>query len=146
MNRVTLIGRLTKDPQISYTTGSKPTQVARYSLAVDRRFSYGQEKTADYIPCVAFGKTAEFHEKYVRKGMKMGIDGHIQTGKYVNKDGKTVYTYDIVVDNIEFCEGKNENGRIANRADGEAAGDISTDGLDGFMTVADSVEEELPFS
>ena len=144
MNHVSLIGRLTKDPQISYTTGSKPTAVARFSLAVDRRFSYGQEKTADYIPCVAFGKTAEFFEKYVHKGMKMAVDGHIQTGKYTNKDGKTVYTYDVVIDTSEFCESKNDNGRIANNAD--SAGEPTTDGLDGFMAVSDGLEEELPFS
>lgn len=132
MNKVILIGRLTRDAEVKYTQGEKPTAVARYSLAVDRRFKREGDPDADFINCVAFGKNGEFAEKYLRKGMKIAVTGRIQTGSYTNKDGAKVYTTDIVVDDQEFCESKSSNSE-APKADS-----------DGFMTIPDGMEE-LPF-
>ena len=126
MNKVILCGRLTKDPEIRYTQGENAMAVARYSLAVDRR---GKEKEADFINCVCFGKTGEFAEKYLRKGMKILITGRIQTGSYKNKDGQTVYSTDVVVEEHEFCESKQTEEKK------------ETDGQ--FMNVPESAD--LPF-
>ena len=105
MNRVELIGRLTKEPEVRYTQGDSPMAVARYTLAVDRQVSK-QEQKADFINCIAFGKKGEFAEKYLHKGTKVAVSGRIQTGSYQHKDGYTVYTTDVVVEETEFCESK----------------------------------------
>ena len=113
MNKAILMGRLTKDPDIRYTQGDNSMCVARYTLAVDRRFSRNagnDGNNADFIPCVAFGKTAEFTEKYLKKGIKMAITGHIQTGSYTNRDGVKVYTTEVVIEDQEFAESKNASG------------------------------------
>lgn len=109
MNKVTLIGRLTKDPDVRYSTGENATAVARYSLAVDRKFKKEGEANADFINCIAFGKNGEFAEKYLHKGTKIAVTGRIQTGNYTNKDGQRVYTTDVVVEEHEFCENKGNN-------------------------------------
>lgn len=106
MNKVILMGRLTRDPEVRYSQGEQATAVARYTLAVDRR-GRSQENSADYIQCVAFGKAAEFAERYLHKGTKIVLTGRIQTGSYTNKDGQRVYTTDIVAEDQEFAESKN---------------------------------------
>ena len=135
MNSVQLIGRLTRDPEIRYTDGG--ASIARFGLAVDRRFKQENGADADFINIVSFGKTAEFIEKYFHKGMKIALNGRIQTGSYTDKDGKKVYTTDIVAENVEFCESK---GNSANN-------EVSAPASDGdFMSVPDGIEdEELPF-
>ena len=138
MNKCILMGRLTRDAEMRYSQGANTSAVARFSLAVDRRFKKEGEQTADFINCVAFGKTAEFIEKYGRKGTKFVVEGRIQTGSYTNKDGQTVYTTDIVVEQVEFAESKSNNG--SNTAGNTSAG--NTD----FMSVSDGLEEELPFA
>ena len=147
MNKVILMGRLTRDPEVRYSQGDASTAIARFSLAVDRRFKRdGDDQTADFINCVAFGRTAEFMERYARKGTKFVVEGRIQTGSYTNKDGQKVYTTDVVVENIEFAESKsssdNNNGGYvpADRpSPSGAAGD-------GFMNIPDGIDEELPFN
>ena len=141
MNKVILMGRLTRDPSISYTQANsvqESTCVARYALAVDRRFNRDGERKADFISCVAFGRRAEFVEKYLRKGTKIALTGRIQTGSYTNRDGQKVYTTDVAVEEQEFAESK-------------AAGQITQQNPapvseDGFMEIPDGLEEELPFS
>lgn len=137
MNKVILTGRLTKDPEVRYSTGANATCVARYTLAVDRRFKKDGEASADFINCVAFGKTGEFAEKYLTKGTKIAVVGRIQTGSYTDKDtGKKVYTTDIVVEEHEFCESKGTS----------SAPQAKTD-ADGFVSVPDSIEDDLlPFN
>ena len=138
MNQVCLVGRLTNDPEIRYTQGEKPMAVAKYTLAVDRRYKKDGEPTADFIRCVAFGKNAEFAEKFMSKGRRFGITGSIQTGSYQNKDGQTVYTTDIIVNSQDFCDSKQEGS--------EFTGGASSDS-DGFMNIPDGVEDEgLPFA
>ncbi|MCM1039942.1 MAG: single-stranded DNA-binding protein [Roseburia sp.] len=146
MNKVILMGRLTRDPEVRYSQGESATAVARYTLAVDRRFNRnGDENTADFINCVAFGRAGEFAEKYFRKGIKIAVTGRIQTGSYTNKDGVRVYTTDVVVEEQEFAESKNssssgEGGFTGgNRPEPAAAGD-------GFMNIPDGIDEELPFN
>ena len=112
MNSVQLVGRLTRDPEVRYTDGG--LSVARFSLAVDRRFKNENGPTADFPGCIAFGKTAEFIEKYFKKGMRIGIQGRIQTGQYTNNDGNKVYTTDVVVENCEFVESKSERSNSGN--------------------------------
>lgn len=141
MNKVILIGRLTKDPEIRYTEGNEPIAIARYSLAVDRR-TRGQdgEKEADFINCVAFRKNAEFAEKYLVKGMKIAITGRIQTGSYKNRDGQKVYTTDVVVEEQEFVESKKSEDRKGKQPAPEST-------PDGFMSLPDGVDEDgLPFN
>ena len=135
MNSVVLMGRLTKEPEVR-TTQSGLT-VAKYTLAVDRRFKKDGEPTADFIRCVAFGKGAEFAEKWLSKGIKIAISGRIQTGSYQDKDGKTVYTTDVIIDSQEFAESKSSND--ANRPEAPDPGD------DDFITVDGSLDDELPF-
>lgn len=106
MNKTILIGRSTKDADVRYSQGEKPMAIARISLAVDRKFKQEGQPTADFINCIAFGKTAEVIEKYVVKGTKIAVVGHIQTGSYTNKDGQKVYTTDVVIDELEFCESR----------------------------------------
>ena len=148
MNKVILMGRLTRDPDIRYSQGENAMAIARYTLAVDRRFkrdASGQEQAADFISCVAFGKTAEFAERYLRQGTKLVVEGRIQTGSYTNKDGQKVYTTDVVVENCEFAESKNSASDGGSYASSRpepvnAAGD-------GFMNIPDGVEDEgLPFN
>ena len=137
MNRVNLIGRLTRDPDIRVSQGG--TTVASYTLAVDRPIKKeGEEKNADFIRCISFGKTAEFCERYLFKGTKVGVDGRIQTGSYTDKDGKTVYTTDVVVESHTFCESR------GNRQQTEAAAQTESSGE--FVSIADGVDDEgLPF-
>lgn len=142
MNKVILMGRLTRDPEVRYTQGYNASAVARFSLAVDRRFKKDGEQTADFINCVAFGKTGEFIEKYGRKGTKFVVEGRIQTGSYTNKDGQKVYTTDVVVEQVEFAESKDsaDGNTTNNTANSNAPTDTS------FMDIPDSIDEELPFN
>ena len=142
MNKVVLMGRLTRDPEVRYSQGENPSAVARYSLAVDRRFKRDGEQNTDFINCVAFGKNGEFAEKYLRKGMKIAVTGRIQTGSYTNQYDQKVYTTDIVVEEHEFCESKG-SGSASGSA--PAAVPPQTDS-DGFMHVPDEIDEELPFN
>lgn len=145
MNKVILMGRLTRDPEVRYG-GANNSAVARFSLAVDRRFKRdGDEQTADFINCVAFGKTAEFLEKYARKGTKFVVEGRIQTGSYTNKEGQKVYTTDVVCENVEFAESKNSQGG-GSSFDGGTGFAPSSDAGDGFMNIPDGIDEELPFN
>lgn len=141
MNKVILMGRLTRDPSISYiqaNSAQESTCIARYSLAVDRRFNRDGERKADFISCVAFGRQAEFAEKYMRKGTKIAIIGRINTGSYTNRDGQKVYTTDVVVEEQEFAESKRTG--EATRQNPVLVSE------DGFMEIPDGLEEELPFS
>lgn len=136
MNKVILIGRLTREPEVRYAQGSNPTAVAKYSLAVPRKFKREGEPDCDFINCVAFGKSAEFAEKYLRKGTKIAVVGRIQTGSYTNKDGQKVYTTDVIVDEQEFCESRQQQ---------EQPKPAPTDDM-GFMQLPDGIEDsELPF-
>lgn len=128
MNKVILIGRMTGDPDIRQTTGENSTEVARYRLAVDRR-----GEGADFIPCAAFGKSAEFAERYLKKGMKIAVFGRIQTGSYTNKDGQKVYTTDVIVDEHEFCERR------------ETPETPKAEANDGFVNIPDNITD-LPFN
>ena len=141
MNKTVLMGRLTADPQVRYSRGDNATAVARYTLAVNRKFKKDGEPTADFIPCVVFGRSAEFTEKYFRKGMQVAVSGRIQTGSYTNKDGNKVYTTDVVVEEQEFAESK-----AANQQNQQSAGSGSIPASDGFMNIPDGMDEELPFS
>ena len=155
MNKVVLMGRLTRDPDIRYSNGETATAVARFTLAVDRRFGRKDgEQTAEFIGCVAFGRTAEFAEKYLRQGVKVAASGRIQTGSYTNREGQKVYTTDVVLDDIEFAESKSTSD--ANRggmgmgggyqaAPAPAPGPMGAAG-DGFMNIPDGIDEELPFN
>ena len=144
MNKVILIGRLTRDPEVRDSQGENHLAVARYSLAVDRRFKREGETDADFITCVAFGKQGEFAEKYLAKGTKICVVGRIQTGSYTNREGIKVYTTDVIVEEHEFVESR--------RAKAEAAGQPQDEGTpmpadeDGFIVVPTDLEEELPFS
>lgn len=134
MNKVIIIGRLTRDPEVRYTQGDHQTAIASYTLAVDRKT---KEKETDFISCKAFGKNGEFAEKYLRKGMKIAVVGRIQTGSYTNKDGQKVYTTDVIVEAHEFCESKS-GGNTENTNESSAS--------DGFMNIPDDIDEELPFN
>ena len=141
MNKVILIGRLTKDPEVRYSQGENVTAVARYSLAVDRRFKREGEQNADFINCVAFGKNGEFAEKYLRKGTKICVCGRIQTGSY-EKDGQKVYTTDVVVEEYDFCESKSSGNSEENKV---AQFPQQTTSSDGFMSIPEGLEDDLPF-
>ena len=141
MNKVILIGRLTRDPEVRYSAGENATAIARYTLAVDRKYKQEGQQNADFIQCIAFGRSAEFAEKYFRKGMKIAITGRIQTGNYTNKEGQKVYTTDVVIEEQEFAESKNASGADREARD-EAALQQSgykqssmTTGDDGFMHI-----------
>lgn len=145
MNKVELIGRLTRDPDVKYANGANGQMaVARYTLAVDRRFKRdGDEAQADFIGCVAFGKSGEFAEKYLKKGTKIAVAGRIQTGSYTNKDGQTVYTTDVVVEEQEFCESK----AAATQSAAPAPSPQTAQGGDDFINILDGVgEDDLPFN
>ena len=136
MNKVLIMGRLARDPEVHYTQGETPTAIARYTLAVDRRVKKEGEQTADFIGIVAFGKAAEFAEKYCHKGTKLLITGRIQTGSYTNRDGNKVYTTDVIAEDQEFCESKKTTEEDAPKTD-----------ADGFMNVPEGIDEnELPFA
>lgn len=150
MNKVILMGRLTRDPEVRYSQGDNAMAIARYTLAVDRRFNRNNndENSADFIGCVAFGKSAEFAERYLHKGTKIVATGRIQTGSYVNKDGVKVYTTDVVVEDQEFAESKaasqnNSQTSAGNRQ--QPPPPMPTD-KDGFMQIPDGIDEELPFN
>lgn len=145
MNKVMLMGRLTRDAEIRYSQGESATAIARFSLAVDRRFHRdNDDQTADFINCVAFGKAAEFLEKFGRKGVKFVVEGRIQTGSYTNKDGQRVYTTDVVVEQMEFAESKASSGNNSNN--GQSAPSPAPEGADGFMNIPEGIDEELPFN
>ena len=140
MNKVILAGRFTRDPEVRYTNDG--TSIARFSIAVNRRFvKEGSDQKADFLNCVAFGKSAEFIEKYFRKGMKADLSGRIQTGSYTNKDGVKVYTTDIVVEEIEFGEGKGSSQAQTASPTPNPEADP-----DGFMSIPDGIDEEMPFN
>ncbi|MCI5741889.1 MAG: single-stranded DNA-binding protein [Lachnospiraceae bacterium] len=146
MNKVILMGRLTRDPEVRYSQGEQSTAIARYTLAVDRRFRRdGDTQTADFINCVAFGRQGEFAEKYLRKGIKIAITGRIQTGSYTNKDGQKVYTTDVVVEEQEFAESKAASENNGGFAPADRPSPSSAAG-DGFMNIPDGIDEELPFN
>lgn len=135
MNKVILIGRLTRDPDIRYTQGENQMCIARYTLAVDRRGKKNDnQQNTDFISCVAMGKNGEFAEKYLRKGAKIAVEGRIQTGSYKNNEGQTVYTTDVMVDNHEFCESRGTSQPTTNPNDEE------------FMHIPEGIEEEIPFT
>lgn len=138
MNKVILIGRLTRDPKVTWTQGNPSNCIARFTLAVDRRYKREGEENADFISCVVFGKTAEFAEKYLRQGTKIIGCGRIQTGSYTNKEGQRVYTTDVVLEEVEFAESK----AAAQNSRPESA---QTDS-DGFMNIPDGLEDGLPFN
>ncbi|MFV0364069.1 MAG: single-stranded DNA-binding protein [Suipraeoptans sp.] len=147
MNKVILMGRLTRDPEVRYSQGENPTAVARFSLAVDRRFKRdNSEQTADFINCVAFGRQGEFMEKYFRKGMRAVVCGRIQTGSYTNKDGVKVYTTDVVAEEIEFAESKANSEAHSGESFGSQSPEPKADAGDGFMNIPDGIDEELPFN
>lgn len=137
MNSVQLVGRFTRDPEIRYADNG--TSIARFVIAVDRRYKTDGENAADFISCIAFGKTAEFIEKYFAKRNRIGLNGRIQTGSYTNKDGKKVYTTDVVAESVEFVESRNSNGDTNKALSGNASDD-------GFMDIPDGIDEELPFN
>lgn len=141
MNSVQLTGRFTRDPDVRYTDGG--STVARFTLAIDRRYKAENGPTADFVGCVAFGKTAEFIEKYFQKGMKMELNGRIQTGSYTNQEGQTIYTTDVVAEQVGFAESR----AAAERNSKETSFKPATDTDDGFMSIPDGIDdEELPFN
>ena len=146
MNKVILMGRLTRDPEVRYSQGDSASAVARYTLAVDRRFKRDGEQSADFINCVAFGRTAEFAERYLRQGVKIAVTGRIQTGSYTNRDGVKVYTTDVVIEEQEFAESKAASGASNSSYQASPAPSPSVDIGDGFMNIPDGIDEELPFS
>jgi len=143
MNKVILMGRLTRDPEVRYSAGENALAIARYTLAVDRRFRRDGEASADFIQCVSFGRTAEFAEKYFRQGLKIAVTGRIQTGSYTNRDGQKVYTTEVVVEEQEFAESKGSGSGSSQQNVPQQSPDV---GPDGFMNIPDGIEEELPFS
>lgn len=142
MNKVILMGRLTREPEIRYSQGDNAMAIARYTLAVNRRFKRDGEQAADFINCVSFGKIAEFAEKYLHQGTKIVVAGRIQTGSYTNKDNQKVYTTDVVIEECEFAESKSSSiGETQGRPTPEQAN------ADGFINIPDGVEDEgLPFN
>ena len=144
MNKVILMGRLTRDPEIRYSQGNDQMAIARYTLAVDRRFNRNGDQTADFINCVAFGRSAEFAEKYLKQGTKIVATGRIQTGSYTNKDGNKVYTTDVVIEDQEFAESK---GSSSDGGSYQPAGRPSpaNASAEGFMSIPEGIEDDLPF-
>lgn len=136
MNKVIIMGRLTRDPEIRYSQGENSLAVGRFTLAVDRKFKRDGEQSADFISCLSFGKAAEFEEKYFKQGTKVVITGRIQTGNYTNKDGQKVYTTEVVVEEQEFAEGKKSSD---NEESSKAAND-------GFLNIPTEIDEEMPFN
>ena len=150
MNKVILMGRLTRDPDVRYSAGENALAIARYTLAVDRRFKRDGEATADFISCVAFGRSAEFAERYFHQGIRIVVTGRIQTGSYTNREGQKVYTTEVVVEDQEFAESKSASDQYAAShpsapAPSAAAPTPSAVSADGFMNIPDGIDEELPF-
>ena len=141
MNKVILMGRLTRDPEVRYSQGENAIAIARYTLAVDRRFKReGDEQTADFISCVAFGKSGEFAEKWFKQGMKIAITGRLQSGSYTNKDGVKVYTTDVVIEEQEFAESKK-----ATEVNNGSSSSTHAKPDDSFLSLPEGVEDQLPF-
>lgn len=156
MNKVVLMGRLTREPDIRQSQGAEPVTIARYTLAVDRRVKKQKGQQADFISCVAFGKAGEFTEKYLHKGTKICVSGRIQTGSYTRQDGTKAYTTDVVIEEQEFAESKTDSGRSAmddqmaamyadQRSQEGQQGSIES-AMEGFMNIPDGIDEELPFN
>lgn len=146
MNKVILLGRLVREPETRYGGTNDSMAVCRYTLAVDRKFKKDNEPTADFINCVAFGKTAEFSEKYFTRGLRVAVSGRIQTGSYTNRDGQKVYTTDVVVEEHEIAQSRSE---ASNQQESNRQPEISPYGKDkdnGFMNIPDGIDDELPFS
>ena len=143
MNKVILIGRLTREPEIRYSQGNDQMAIARYTLAVDRRFNRNGDQTADFINCVAFGRSAEFAEKYLKQGTKIVATGRIQTGSYTNKDGNKVYTTDVVIEDQEFAESKGNSTESDSAPSGRP--NPANASADGFMSIPEGIEDDLPF-
>ena len=146
MNKVILMGRLTRDPEVRYSQGDNATAIARFTLAVDRRIKRDNEASVDYINCVSFGRSAEFAEKYFHKSTKIVIAGRIQTGSYTNKDGVRVYTTEVVIEEQEFAESKNSSSAGNGGFTGGNNAPAMQDAGDGFMNIPDGIDEELPFN
>ncbi len=148
MNKVILMGRLTRDPEVRYSAGENALAIARYTLAVDRRFRRDGEASADFIPCIAFGRAAEFAEKYFRQGLKIAVTGRIQTGSYTNREGQKVYTTEVVVEDQEFVESKAASDNYAASHPRTSAPEASMPNpgtaAEGFMNIPDGIDEELP--
>ena len=143
MNSVQLIGRLTRDPDVRYSNGETAIAIARFTVAVDRRIKKDSENNADFINCIAFGKTGEVVEKYFRKGQRIALNGRIQTGSYTNNEGQKIYTTDVIAENIEFVESKNSSSGY----DSSSKPDPSQASVDGFMDIPDNVDDQgLPFN
>lgn len=143
------MGRLVRDPDVRYSSGDNAMAIARYTIAVDRRgrrSEGGNEAQADFIGCVAFGRSGEFAERYLRKGTKVVVEGRIQTGSYTNKDGQKVYTTDVVVEQQEFAESKNSQGGSGDTFGAFSQGQPQSEISDGFMNIPDGIDEELPFN
>lgn len=141
MNKAILMGRLTRDPDIRYGQGEDTSMIARFTLAVDRRVKQSEgQKAADFIGCIAFGERAVFVEKYLKQGSKIVLEGRIQTGSYTNREGQKVYTTDIVADSMEFAESK------ASQGSGTTSSAPAPAPSDGFMSIPDGIDEELPFA
>lgn len=148
MNKVILMGRLTRDPEIRYANNENNICIANYTLAVDRRFKrQGDEQTADFIRCVAMGRGGEFAEKYLHQGTKIVVEGRIQTGSYTNKDGQKIFTTDVMVESQEFAESKAASAQNGNQnASVPTRPNVAQNDSDGFMNIPDAIEEELPFA
>lgn len=147
MNKTIMMGRLTRDPEVRYSQGANPTAVARFSIAVNRRFKREGEPEADFFNCVAFGKIAEFVERYYRKGMQILVTGRLQNNNYTNKDGQQAYAVQILVEETEFAESKNASGNSGNQGTNQNQGAPVSGGYDdGFMNIPEGIDEELPFN
>ena len=145
MNKVILMGRLTRDPEVRYSQGENNLAIARYTLAVDRRFQRNSDQTADFISCVAFGKAAAFAETWFKQGIKVAVTGRIQTGSYTNKDGAKVYTTEVVIEEQEFAESKNAASPNGGGVPNAPHPTPSAASGDGFMSIPEGVEDQLPF-
>ena len=146
MNKVILSGRIVRDPEVRYSQVENASAVAKYSLAVDRKFKQEGQPTADFINCIAFGKQAEFVEKYLTKGIKIAVTGRIQTGSYTNKDGQKVYTTDVVVEEHEFCESKEKTEVPKPNPNAYVTSQPTQSNLDyGFVNIPDGIDDALPF-
>ena len=154
MNKAILIGRIVRDPEVRYTQGDKPMCIARYTLAVDRRFKRQGDATADFIPCVCFGKTAEFIEKYAKKGTKLAVSGRITTGSYTNRDGQKVYTTEVTVEEQDFAESKAAASQNTEQTTQHTSTQQTTQpntqtgaGIDNYMNIPDGIDsDDMPFA
>lgn len=148
MNKVILMGRLTRDPEVRYSQGASATAVARFSIAVDRRFKRDGEPDADFFNCTAFGRQAEFVEKYLKKGTKIVTSGRVQNDNYTNKEGQKVYSVQIMIDEIEFAESKNSSGNSGDDSYNQMSSRPAPSAAagDGFMNIPSGIDEELPFA